>query len=48
MPKYMVPNPVHMKVIKKGVLIHPSVEFSLEELEYCKGLSPKMSKSRNE
>jgi hypothetical protein len=47
-PKSMVLAPGHVKVIKKGVLIHPSMEFSLEELEDCKGLSLEMSKSRSE
>jgi len=38
----------HVKVIKKGVLIHPSKDFAPEELEDFKGRSPKTPKSRSE
>jgi hypothetical protein len=47
-PKYTVLAPVHLKVINKGVLIHPSAEFSPEELEDYKDLSPEKSKSQSE
>jgi hypothetical protein len=46
-PKSMVPTPGHMKVINKGVLIHPSVEFSTKGLEDCKRMSPETLKSLN-
>lgn len=48
MPKSTVLALGHVKVIKQGVLIHPSTEFAPEELEDYKGWSPEMLKSRSE
>jgi hypothetical protein len=47
-PKPTVLDLGQVKVIKKGVLIHPLTKFSPEELEYCKSQSPEMLKSRGE